>query len=170
MPREVKENPIGESIYNKIKDYDIKQRKDFFKTISKEHKDLYDKYNTFKRGQNRNPRYGGDLDKARDKAMEGMKRLRESRSKEELQKQRKPWDTKYNAKRKLTPDEASTVIQRQYRRKALRQATNKLEAMKTGSSMIDDLFKNTLNSIPERGVGRPRKPRNPVGRPPKQSQ
>ena len=163
----LRENPIGESIYNRIKDYDIPSRKAFFTTISAEHKALYDKYNTFIRGQRRNPRYG-DLDTARDKAMEGMKKLRETRSKNELKEQRKQWDIKYNAKRKLTPDEASTLIQRQYRRKALRQAQNKIEAMKTGYSMVDDLFKNTLKTIPERNVGRPRKPRNPVGRPKKQ--
>ena len=43
MPREVKENPIGESIYNRIKDYDISSRKVYFKTITAEHKALYDK-------------------------------------------------------------------------------------------------------------------------------
>ena len=99
-----------------------------------------------------------------------MKKLRESRSKDEIKKQRVPWDTKYNAKRKLTPDEASTVIQRQYRRKALRQAENKIEAMKKGHNMVDDLFNNVLNTIPERKVGRPRKLRRPVGRPSKQTQ
>ena len=29
MPREVKQNPIGESMYNRIKDYDITSRKVF---------------------------------------------------------------------------------------------------------------------------------------------
>lgn len=164
MPRQIRENSIGESIYNQIKDYSIGERKAFFKTIPKEHKELYDKYNTYIRGTRRNPRYG-DLETARDKAMEGMKKLREDRSKDELRQQRKPWDTKYNAKRKLTPDEASTLIQRQYRRKALRQLENKIEAMNKGNSMVNDLFNNVLNNIPERRVGRPRKERNPVGRP-----
>ena len=34
MPREVKENHIGESIYTRIKEYGIVNSKVFFKTIS----------------------------------------------------------------------------------------------------------------------------------------
>ena len=41
MPRQVPNNPIGESIYNRIKENDITSRKVFFKTISAEHKALY---------------------------------------------------------------------------------------------------------------------------------
>ena len=33
MPRPVKENPIGESIYNTIKEYDVSARKKYFMTI-----------------------------------------------------------------------------------------------------------------------------------------
>jgi hypothetical protein len=138
MPREVKENPIGESIYNRIKDYDITSRKVYFKTISAEHKALYDKYNTFVRGQRRNSRYGNQ-ELAREKAKEGMKKLREDRSKDELKQQRKPWDTKYNAKRKLSRDEASTVIQRQYR-KSKQQQAKRAEATSIATSILNDLI------------------------------
>ncbi len=138
MPREVKENPIGESIYNRIKDYDITSRKVYFKTISAEHKALYDKYNTFVRGQRRNTRYGNQ-ELAREKAKEGMKKIREDRSKDELKQQRRPWDTKYNAKRKLSRDEASTVIQRQYR-KSKQQQAKRAEATSIATSILNDLI------------------------------
>ena len=113
MPRPVKENPIGESIYNTIKEYDESARKQYFKTVSAEHKALYDQYNAFIRNQRRKLRYGDEAT-ARENAKEGMKKLREDRNKEEIKQQRKPWDLKYNAKRKLTRDEATTIIQRQY--------------------------------------------------------
>jgi hypothetical protein len=138
MPREVKENPIGESIYNRIKDYDITSRKVFFKTITAEHKALYDKYNTFVRGQRRNTRYGNQ-ELAREKAKEGMKKIREDRSRDELRQQRKPWDIKYNAKRKLSRDEASTIIQRQYRKNKQHQA-KRAEATSIATSILNDLI------------------------------
>ena len=68
MPRQVPNNPIGESIYNMIKEYNITARKEFFKTISAEHTALYEKYNTYIRGKNRNPRYNGDIEFARAEA------------------------------------------------------------------------------------------------------
>ena len=83
MPREVKANPIGESMYTRIKDYDIISRKVFFKTISAVHKALYDEYNTFVRVQRRNTRYGNQ-ELASEIAKQGMKNLREDRSRDEL--------------------------------------------------------------------------------------
>ena len=100
---EVKANPIGQSIYKGIKDNDIISRKVYFKTISEEHKALYDKYNTFVRGQRRNSRYGNqELARERERAKEGMIKLSEGRSKDESKQQRKLWGTKYNAKWKLS--------------------------------------------------------------------
>ena len=40
----LRSNPIGESIYNKIQDYDNMARKVFLATLPAEHKDLYNKY------------------------------------------------------------------------------------------------------------------------------
>ena len=74
MPREYN-NTIGESIYNRIKDYDIVSSKVFFQTISAENKKLYDKYNTFVRGQRRSTRYGNQ-ELVREKAKEGMKKIK----------------------------------------------------------------------------------------------
>jgi hypothetical protein len=40
----LRSNPIGESIYNKIQNYDNMARKVFLATLPAEHKDLYNKY------------------------------------------------------------------------------------------------------------------------------
>ena len=53
MPRPIANNPIGESIYNRIKEYDMTSKKVFFTTISAEHKELYDKYRVYMNGVNR---------------------------------------------------------------------------------------------------------------------
>ena len=56
---------------------------------------------------------------ANEKAKQGMKGLREARTPDE-QKQylelRKIYDEKYEVQRKMTREEASSVIQRQYRK------------------------------------------------------
>lgn len=109
MPRHAPNNPIGESIYNQIKDYDITSRKAFFKTISAEDKELYSKYNTYQRGLNRNPRYQ-DIETAREKAQQGMRETRARRTKEEIAQQRKPYDAKYNVSRNLTIEEMAKAI------------------------------------------------------------
>ena len=139
MPRQVPNNPIGESIHNKIKDYDINSRKAFYKTISTEHKALYEKYNTCIRGKNRNPRYNGDIETARDEARKGMKALREKRTKEEISQQRKPYDQKYNIKRRLNKEQAAALIQRQFRKNKQEQE-NKKEASKIAADILNDII------------------------------
>jgi hypothetical protein len=42
MPWQILNDPIGEIIYKRIKEYDITSLKVFFKTISAEHKELYE--------------------------------------------------------------------------------------------------------------------------------
>ena len=65
-----------------------------------------------------------------------MKKLKEDRSKYELKQQQKALDTKYHAKRKLTRDEASTVIQRQYHKSKQKRA----EATSIATSILNDLI------------------------------
>lgn len=146
MPRIAKENPIGESIYNQIKDYDIASRKTFFKTISIEDKYLYEKYNAKIRSERRKPRYG-DIDIAKEKARNGMKTLREKRTKEEIKEQRKPYDQKYNQKRKLTREEAITIIQRQFRKKK-EEEVKKEEA----TIIVTDILNEIINIAPNMKV------------------
>lgn len=142
MPRQVPNNPIGESIYNKIKDYDINSRKSFFKTISAEDKILYEKYNTYIRGKNRNPRYNGDIETAREEAKKGMKALREKRTKDEISQQRKPYDQKYNIKRRLNKEEAATIIQRQFKKKQ-----QKKEALNIVGDILNDIIDIVPNEL-----------------------
>jgi hypothetical protein len=143
MPRQVPNNPIGESIYNRIREYDITSRKEFFKTISAEDKILYEKYNTYIRGKNRNPRYNGDIAFAREEAKKGMKALREKRTKDEISKQRKPYDQKYNIKRRLNREQAATIIQRQFKKKQ-QEAEQKKEAF----NIVGDVLNNIIDIVP----------------------
>ena len=48
----LRENPIGEQIYNRIKEYDMTSRKEFLKTLSTEARDLYNKYSAVVRKRN----------------------------------------------------------------------------------------------------------------------
>ena len=74
----LRSNPIGESIYNKIQDYDNASRKVFFKTISPEHKDLYNKYRIARNVANHKDR-DDNREIANKQAKEGMKTLRATR-------------------------------------------------------------------------------------------
>ena len=148
--KRVRNNTIGEGIYERIKDYDTVSRKAFLDNLSEEHKQLYNKY-----------RIAKNREMANNTAREGMKKLRATRDKKEYAEQRKEWDKKYYEKLK---EKAATVIQKKAREYIVKK---KAEAVKTGHSMVDNLFKTMLDKIPteKRKVGRPRKPRNPVGRP-----
>lgn len=159
--KRIRNNTIGESIYEKIKDYDKVSRKAFLDNLSPEDRDLYNKYRVAQNSANYKKR-DGNKEKANAIAKEGMKKLRDKRTKEEIAEQRKEWDKKYYEKQK---EKAVILIQ-----KATREyiAKKKTEALKVGHSMVDDLVKTTIEKIPEkRKVGRPKKPRNPVGRPKK---
>jgi hypothetical protein len=113
----LRENPLGKHIYNRIKEYDMtsQARKVFLKTLSTEHRELYNKYSAVVRKRNslNKEEY---KEKANIAAREGMKTLRSTRPKEQQKEQRKPYDTKYELKRKMTRTEAATVIQKQYNR------------------------------------------------------
>ena len=155
----LRSNPIGESIYNKIQDYDNASRKVFFKTISPEHKDLYNKYRIARNVANHKDR-DDNREIANKQAKEGMKILRATRSKEEIAEQRKVWDKTYYDKIR---QKSATKIQKVARQYILKK---KVDVVKTSNNMVDDLFKNVLDTIPaKRPVGRPKKLRRPVGRP-----
>ena len=80
----LRSNPIGESIYNKIQDYDNMARKVFLATLPAEHKDLYNKYRIARNVANHKSR-DDNLEKANKQAKAGMQRLRATRTKEEMQ-------------------------------------------------------------------------------------
>mmetsp|Transcript_42779 Transcript_42779/g.89459 ORF Transcript_42779/g.89459 Transcript_42779/m.89459 type:complete len:97 (+) Transcript_42779:136-426(+) len=80
-----------------------------------------------------------------------MQKLREKRPKEEIKEQRKPWDIKYETKRKMSRDEAATVIQREVRRNRAekqiitRAQAKKEEAHSIASSILNDIFDTVPN-------------------------
>lgn len=159
--KRIRNNTVGESIYERIKDYDNVSRKRFLDTLSDEDRQLYNKYRIARNSNNYKNR-DGNREMANTTAREGMKKLRQKRDKKDIAEQRKEWDKRYYEKQK---ERAVKLIQKTAREYI---AKKKVEAVKTGHSMVDDLFKTTLDKIPEkRKVGRPRKPRNPVGRPKK---
>ena len=67
----------------------------------------------------------------------GMQTIRAKRPKEVQKEQRKPWDMKYNEKRKMTKEEAAQIIQRQYKSKK-----NKEE----GEAITKDILIDIINS------------------------
>jgi len=146
----LRSNPIGESIYNKIQDYDNMARKVFLATLPAEHKDLYNKYRIARNVANHKSR-DDNLEKANKQAKEGMQRLRATRTKEEIAEQRKVWDKTYYDKLRA---KSASKIQKVAREYLARKKANETKP------------EEVLNTIPQkRKVGRPRKPRNPVGRP-----
>ena len=136
MGTRLKENPIGESIYNRIIDYDIISRKVFLSNLAEEQRILYNKYKNMinKRNSLNN---NGHRENQNKKALEGMQRLRATRPKDQKKEQRKPWDMKYNEKRKMTKEEAAQIIQRQYKSKK-----NKEE----GEAITKDILIDIINS------------------------
>ena len=168
MSGRVYNNTIGESIYNQVQDFDKNSKIIFLKNLPTETRKLYEKFLTAQR-QRRYKENADNKEKANEAAKLGMKKLRETRPKEELKQQRKPWDIKYEStKRKLSRDEAATVIQRKVRRNKTEQQYNtaiKAGAKMMGDRMVDDLMNMYLEQLPEKKRGRPKLPRNPVGRP-----
>ena len=79
----MRENPIGESIYNRIKEYDIISRKVFLSNLSTEHRAFYNKYSAVIRKRN-SLANADNKAKANEKAREGMKKLRELRTPDEI--------------------------------------------------------------------------------------
>jgi len=141
-----RDNIIGREIYERIKDLSNPQRIEYFKTISTEYKELYKKYNNVVRQQ----KYKKDEAKkatANEKAREGMKTLRQSRTPEEVKKHleiRKTYDKKFEAKRKMTREEASSIIQKQYRKNKEEQKKKK-EAQAIASDILSDIIENSFN-------------------------
>jgi hypothetical protein len=142
MTTRTRDNIIGREIYERIKDLTNPQRIEYFKNVSTEHKELYKKYNNVVRQQ----KYKQDEAKkatANEKAREGMKTLRQTRTPEEVKKHleiRKIYDNKYEVKRKMTKEEASSVIQKQYRKNKAKKEINKMATV-----ILDDIINNVFD-------------------------
>ena len=141
-----RDNIIGREIYERIKDLSNPQRIEYFKTISTEYKELYKKYNNTIR-QQKYKQDEANKQKANDKAKEGMKALRASRTPDEVKKHleiRKTYDKRFEAKRKMTREEASSIIQKQYRKNKEEQKKQK-EAQAIASDILNDIIENSFN-------------------------
>jgi len=151
MTTRTRDNIIGREIYERIKNLTNPQRIEYFKNVSTEHKELYKKYNNTIRQQ----RYKQDEAKkaiANEKAKQGMKVLRETRTPEQ-QKQylqfRKTYDKKYEVKRKMTREEAVSIIQRRYRKcnqEQEQEQNKKQEAQSIATNILNDIFENSFNN------------------------
>lgn len=160
MAGRVYNNTVGESIYKQIQDYDKVSRTVFLKNLPSETRKLYEKFLVAQR-QRRYKESSDNKEKANEAAKIGMQKLRETKPKEVLKIQRKPWDNKYEAKRRMTREQAASVIQRGVRRNKEDQrdkTTIKAVTNIIGNKMVDDLINNYLQQLPEkRRPGRPRK-------------
>ena len=130
----LRENPIGEHIYNRIKDYDMTSRKVFLKTLSTEQRELYNKYSAVVRKRNSLNKEENKVN-ANTAAREGMKKIRETRPKEQQKEQRKQYDAKYEIKRKMTKEQAAKIIQKQYKQKK-----NRDEATTIAKDILNDIL------------------------------
>ncbi len=160
MAGRVYNNTVGESIYKQIQDFDKVSRTVFLKNLPTETRELYKKFLVAQR-QRRYKESSDNKVKANEAAKLGMQKLRETKPKEEIKIQRKPWDIKYETKRRMTREQAATVIQRGVRKNREDQrdkTTIKAVTNIIGNKMVDDLVNNYLQQLPEkRRPGRPRK-------------
>lgn len=149
MSARVYNNTVGESIYKQIQDYDKVSRMIFLKNLPSESRKLYEKFLVAQR-QRRYKESSDNKEKANEAAKLGMQKLRETKPKEVLKEQRKPWDIKYETKRRMTREEAASVIQREVRKNRAeklmitRAQAKKKEANIIASSILDDI----LNVVP----------------------
>ena len=146
MTTRTRDNIIGRNIYESIKDLTNPQRIEYFKNVSTEHKELYKKYNNVVR-QQKYKQDEANKQKANDKAKQGMKTLRASRTPDEVKNHleiRKTYDKRFEAKRKMTREEASSIIQKQYRKNKEEQKKQK-EARAIASDILGDIIENSFN-------------------------
>ncbi len=145
MSGRVYNNTIGESIYNQIKDFDKVSRMVFLKNLPTETRKLYEKFLVVQR-QRRYKENTDNKEKANEAAKLGMQKLRETRPKTDIKEQRRPWDIKYETKRKMSREEAATVIQKEVRRNRaekqmqIKAQAKKKEANTIASSILNDIF------------------------------
>jgi hypothetical protein len=117
----------------------------FLKNLPTETRKLYEKFLVAQR-QRRCKESSDNKVKANEAAKLGMQKLRVTKTKEEIKEQRKPWDKRYEVKRKLSRDEAATVIQREVRKNRAeklmitRAQAKKKEANTIASSILDDIL------------------------------
>jgi len=132
----LRENKVGEHIYNRIKEYDMVSRKVFLGKLTEEEKKLYDKYKNMINKRNSLAKDVKKQQKQNEQAKEGMKIFRAKLTKEEIKEKRKPYDEKYMEKKKLSKEEAVRIIQKQYRKK------------KEAEAIVKDILTDIIDTAP----------------------
>jgi len=146
MTARIRDNVIGREIFERIKDFSRDDKAEYIKNLSAENKDFYRRYYNSYRQQ----KYKQDEAKkaiANDRAKEGMKKMRDIRTPEEVKQYlqlRKNYDKKYEVKRKMTKQEASTIIQRQYRKNKEEQK-KKQEVQTIAKDILTDIIGDVFN-------------------------
>jgi len=138
----------GEEIYNKIKDYMIMERKEYFKTITAEERKAYNNYGNkirVYRLRNKDPK------KYRE---DQQKLMKEKRAKDPIKNKELNiiHNKAYRERKKLTREEAVNIISKAYRNKKKLEAdkielNKKLIAKETANNIIDDIISNRLKKI-----------------------
>ena len=130
MPREYS-NTIGESIYNRIKDYDMTSRKVFLGNVYTKYSNVMRKRKSLSNPEKRQT--------SNENAKIGMQTIRAKRPKEVQKEQRKPYDAKYELKRK----EAAQVIQRK-----IRELKAKSNARVESTTIVRDILNDIISNVP----------------------
>ena len=130
MPREYN-NTIGESIYNRIKDYDMTSRKVFLGNVYTKYSNVMRKRKSLSNPEKRQT--------SNENAKIGMQTIRAKRPKEVQKEQRKPYDAKYELKRK----EAAQVIQRK-----IRELKAKSNARVESTTIVRDILNDIISNVP----------------------
>ena len=130
MPREYS-NTIGESIYNRIKDYDMTSRKVFLGNVYTKYSNVMRKRKSLSNPEKRQT--------SNENAKIGMQTIRAKRPKEVQKEQRKPYDAKYELKRK----EAAQVIQRK-----IRELKAKSNARVESTTIARDILNDIISNVP----------------------
>lgn len=145
-----------EEIHNKIKDYSITQRKQYFKTITTEERKLYNNYvnklRVYKLREKDPTKYREDQQKI----------MKERRAKDPIKNKElnNIHNKTYRLKKKLTQEEAVNIIQKAYKNKKQLEAdkkilNEKLIAKDKGKDLTNELMNKILLKI--RNQKRPKK-------------
>ena len=146
MTTRSRDNIIGREIYERIKHLSNPQRIEYFKNVSTEYKELYKKYNNVVR-QQKYKQDEANKQKANEKAKIEMEKIRKARTPDEVKEYlqlHKTYDKKYEVKRKMTREEASSIIQKQYRKNKEEQK-KKQEAQAITRDILSDIIESSFN-------------------------
>lgn len=146
----------AEDIYNIVNDYDITTKKVYFKRLTEEERESYNKFMS-------NMRLKKSRDKNRENYNNQQKKAMIKRRNEDPEKNKelnRIHNKTYRAKKKLTKEDAVNIIARAYRNKKQleqnkKQLLTKIEAQNAAKNIVNNLIDYKLKGI--RNQNRPKK-------------